>query len=152
MCRHGDACSWLARGVCGFFHSGVGVQKPHQNNSQQRPQEIQEPGYTQQQLQPRRQLQKQQLNKDNASCPNGPTCIYLARGSCNFGGVFYHVRHKQQQQQQQGREDTRLRWEDENCKRIACQLTHLSLSNFPNLPQPRRPQVLRKQNQGRSWN
>ena len=148
ICRHGDACSWLARGVCGFFHSGVGVQKPHQNGSQQKPQEIRQPRPTQQQPQPR---QQQQRNKDEASCPNGPTCIHLARGSCNFGGVYYHVRHKQQQQQ--GREETRLCWEDENCTRTACRFTHPSLQDFPNLPQPRRPQDLRKkQNSGRTWN
>lgn len=28
-CRHGDTCSWLARGVCAFYHRGVGVQKPN---------------------------------------------------------------------------------------------------------------------------
>ena len=144
ICRHGDACSWLARGVCGFFHRGVGVQKPHQNTSQQKPQETRQPRPTQQRLQP-----QQQRNKDDASCPNGPTCVHLARGSCNYGGVFYHVRHKQQQQ---GMEETRLCWEDANCTRIACRFTHLSLQDFPNLPQPRMPQVMRKQNQWRTWN
>ena len=82
ICRHGDACSWLARGVCGFFHCGGGVQKPHQNTSQQTPQETRQPRLTQQRLQP-----QQQRNKDDASCPNGLTCIHLARGSCNYGGI-----------------------------------------------------------------
>ena len=146
-CRHGDACSWLARGACGFFHRGVGVQKPHQNTSQQRLQENRQPREAGRQ--PRQQRQE---NKGDLSCPNGSSCIHLERGSCNYGGVFYHVRHKQQQQQQQGREDSRLCWEDENCKRISCHFTHPSLKDFPNLPEPRRPHVMRKQNQGRSWN
>ena len=156
MCRHGDSCSWLARGVCGFFHRGVGVQKPHRNASQQKQQETGQPRPTQQQVRPRPTQQPQsvyrrqeQRSKDDTSCPNGPTCIHLARGSCSYGGVFYHVRHKQQQQ---GMEETRLCWEDANCTRIACRFTHLSLQDFPNLPQPRMPQVMRKQNQGRTWN
>ena len=76
-------------------------------------------------------------------------CIHLARGWCKYGGVFYHVRHKQQQQ---GMDETRLCWEDANCTKIECCFMHFSLQDFSNLPQPRMPQVMRKQNQGRTWN
>ena len=27
-CRHGDKCSWFERGICSYFHKGVGFQKP----------------------------------------------------------------------------------------------------------------------------
>ena len=27
-CRHGENCSWMAKGSCRFFHRGVGVQQP----------------------------------------------------------------------------------------------------------------------------
>ena len=27
-CKHGSNCDWLKRGVCSYFHRGVGVQKP----------------------------------------------------------------------------------------------------------------------------
>ena len=33
-CRHGEGCSWLAKGDCRFFHKGVGVQKPAQSKQQ----------------------------------------------------------------------------------------------------------------------
>ena len=33
-CRHGEGCSWLAKGECSFFHKGIGVQKPVQSKVQ----------------------------------------------------------------------------------------------------------------------
>ena len=44
-CKHGSNCDWLRRGVCSYFHRGVGVQKPweerqsgrNQSNSQRQP-------------------------------------------------------------------------------------------------------------------
>ena len=31
-CRHGENCSWMAKGNCRYYHKGVGVQKPaHQH-------------------------------------------------------------------------------------------------------------------------
>ena len=33
-CRHGEDCSWLAKGSCRFFHKGTGVQKPVQFKQQ----------------------------------------------------------------------------------------------------------------------
>ena len=30
-CKHGSNCDWLKRGVCSYFHRGVGVQKPWNN-------------------------------------------------------------------------------------------------------------------------
>ena len=32
LCRNGQRCGYLANGVCGFFHPGVGVQKTRFNN------------------------------------------------------------------------------------------------------------------------
>ena len=145
MCRHGEGCSWLAKGICGFFHRGVGIQQPRQKSSLQNQQ--------QQQSIPSRQQSQQHPkhhNKENPSCPRGPTCIHLARGSCNFGGVFYHV--QQQQQQTSIENDTPLCWEDANCKRIACRFRHLSLLDFPNLPKPGRPQRTRNQSLWRLQN
>ena len=145
ICRHGENCSWLARGACAFFHRGVGVQKPIQKASQQNQQEFR-------QIRPRGQQQTQsgQQQSDNKSCPKGPTCIHLARGSCKYGGVFYHVRRQQQQSQQQSSgQDTRLCWEDANCVRTACKFTHLSLQDFPNLPKPSRPHGMGNLNQRR---
>ena len=148
-CRHGENCSWLARGTCGFYHRGVGVQKPIHKASQQNQQDIR-------QSRPRGQQQtqsRQQQPSDTPSCPKGPTCIHLARGSCNYGGVFYHVRRQQQQQQQHSNgQDTRLCWEDANCTRTACKFTHLSLQDFPNLPKAARPQKMGNLNQRRFTN
>ena len=36
-CKHGDDCSWMAKGRCMFFHRNVGVQKPAKQPQQERP-------------------------------------------------------------------------------------------------------------------
>ena len=130
-CRHGDTCSWLARGVCAFYHRGVGVQKPKHNGLPQTQQVTHQP-------RPRTQQAPESENSDEQKCPRGPNCIHLSRGSCTYGGVFYHV---QQKQQSSSGEDSRLCWDDENCKRQVCKFKHLSLQDFPNLPEPTRPQA-----------
>ena len=130
-CRHGVECSWLARGQCSFFHQGVGVQKPRQQGVRQNSWKEQK---------------EQSIPSNPLRCPRGAACIHLARGSCNYGGVFYHVNQEAKEQEKEENfsrsrreQETRLCWEDENCKRTSCHFVHMSLQNFPNLPQPSRP-------------
>ena len=119
-------------GACGFFHKGVGVQKPFKQSTQ-----------------PNQQQKRHQQNEHPHPqiCPRGPACVHLSRGSCSFGGVFYHLPQEEEQEQQeqeqslsQGRrkKEAALCWEDANCKRQSCRFTHLSLQDFPNLPQAAR--------------
>ena len=92
------------------------------------------------------QMQRQQQN-DPLLCAKGPTCINLERGNCVFGGVYYHrtpnhLRQEQQEQPVQRLQDRQC-WFNENCRRIACPFSHESLTDFPNLTRPMRPQILR---------
>ena len=84
-CRHGDNCAWLAKGTCSFYHRGVGVQKPHQQNKHS----------------PKHQ---QNDHPNPLRCPRGPSCIHLSRGACNYGGVYYHVQQKEQEEKEQEKE------------------------------------------------
>ena len=61
-CRHGDSCSRLAKGTCSFYHWGVGVQKPRQQNKQS-------------------QKHPKNDHPNPLRCPRGPSCVHLTRGA-----------------------------------------------------------------------
>ena len=100
--------------------------------------------------------QQRWKDPDPLICARGPSCINLARGNCSFGGVYYHVANQTTTNQTQVQEEPvhhdRLCWFNENCKRIACTFTHLSLLDFPNLERPVRPQILRRNQQNVRFN
>ena len=105
-CRHGDNCLWLARGECSFYHQGVGVQKPRQQGVQGN------------QKQAPRKENRQNGQTNPLICPRGATCAHLARGLCNYGGVFYHI---QQETKLKSRKRTRSRYQGaEGVRRPAC--------------------------------
>ena len=135
-CKHGSKCDWLKRGVCSYFHVGVGVQKPWEERQPSSP----AGGGVQNSRHKAGEHNRSQQPKP-LRCPRGPRCIQLSRGSCDYGGVFFHLRQQEKEQEisQEGRrKETQLCWEDANCKRQSCKFTHLSLQDFPNLPQPGR--------------
>ena len=72
-CKHGLACSWLAKGICSYFHQNVGVQKPWiTKNKTEKPQNIQPQkghSFSQASVRP--------VCKFGARCTKVPDCTFL---------------------------------------------------------------------------
>ena len=80
-CRHGDSCSWLERGVCSYFHKGVGVQKPSSHTAHGKN------TYGQ-------SSQTGKLCHHNEKCNRRATCPYKHTSKSSEG---FHSQRRQQQ-------------------------------------------------------
>ena len=78
-CKHGSSCSWLEKGMCQFFHRGVGVQKPAgRQQSQQSP----------------KQQDSRKLCHFNERCYNKPTCPFKPTSMVDFSQQRRQQRHQ----------------------------------------------------------
>ena len=79
-CRNGQGCVWKERGLCMFYHNGVGVQKPKEVQSLQGGRQHQEHV---QRTQPHRP-QSKKLCRYNERCYNKSTCNFAHTPSKGF--------------------------------------------------------------------
>ena len=96
------------------------------------------------------------------SCRNGQSCVWLAQNRCNYLHKDQnqplregHLGHQGGWQVQRGQQGGHQRgqlggqqplsdsecWYQERCRRPACHFNHNSLSDFPNLPNPRNKRI-----------
>ena len=85
-CKHGDECSWMAKGKCMFFHKGVGVQRA--------------PRQAQQSPSPNRERTKRQGRgpcKFGSRCDRIDTCLWSHKENHNANKGFHNQGRRNQQ-------------------------------------------------------
>ena len=168
-CRNGENCVWKSRGRCNFYHKEVGVQAPQPARhppqpARQAPQPARmapqparmAPQHARMASQPARMApqfapqgpRQRQLATDTLRCPRGLSCVHLAKGTCVFGGVyFHHMLQEEDHLQLEHRLEDRMCWFGDECRRISCNFTHQSPTDFPILSRPMRPIIMQQR-----WN